>query len=101
MEAAGDLARVAVLAEQVAVVGDQDEQRPLHDPELARPSEEPPEPAVDHGDLRGVERPHAQELAVREVVVLAVVVAQGLLALVALVVEAGVVLGGSQGSWGS
>src|SRR5919107_1860270 len=51
VEGVGELTRVAVLPEKVAVVGDDHEQGLLHQPELVRPIDEFPEPTVHHGDL--------------------------------------------------
>ena len=69
-----------------------DEQGPLHHPDLVRPLDELAEPAVHHGDLPGVGRPHPEELAVGEVVVPAVDIVEGFLARVAFVVEGDVLL---------
>src|SRR5215204_4642539 len=92
VEGVRGLACVAMLPEEVAVVGDDHEQGSLHNFKLVRPVDELPEPTVHHGDLRGVERPHPEELAVGEIVVLSVVVVEGFFALVALVVEVDVFL---------
>ena len=88
---------IAVLAEGHPVVGEDQEQGVLEEVELFHPVQEAAEPAVYHSDLGGVAGVHPLQLPLREIVARAVDHGVGLPAVVGVVVEVDVLVGGVPG----